>query len=340
MAEQQIELASLLARLEQLEQEQTVVKKYVKGIKRELDKLTEQFNDRPELVRLESSEKEIADLQKRCDRLSNFISGDDDSKISDAVTNSATTRNTGDNLDDGDRTILNIERLDEQISQESIAPTVVAESHQSILQETAASDNDAETYQNEEIDAGKQEEKFSVFSDEEFQIERMLLLLMRDDTDEEESHEPGISAEEFLRRCKEGEKDFTGINLAGSDFSRQSISKEFNLSKANLSRAKLNKVNLSAVNLSGANLRGAELCEAELNSINLNDANLNNTDLRKAKMYEAKLGKANLRNANLNLVNLQRANLSEANLILANLSGADLSLQANLNDANLSQANL
>ncbi|HEY9834703.1 MAG TPA: hypothetical protein V6D26_29395, partial [Stenomitos sp.] len=63
MTEQNIELASLLARLEQLEQEQIVVKKYVKGIKRELDKLTEQFNARPELVRLESSEREIADLQ-------------------------------------------------------------------------------------------------------------------------------------------------------------------------------------------------------------------------------------------------------------------------------------
>lgn len=171
------------------------------------------------------------------------------------------------------------------------------------------------------------------------------------DDSAEDSQEPAIDAEEFLRRYNNKETDFTGINLARVDLTGKSLgSDNLNLSKANLTRAKLGKAKLDCVNLSCANLRGAELCEAQLHQTNLSEANLENADLRKVNLYGTKLGKANLSNANLSGVNLSlqvdlneanysRANLSKANLRKAKLTKVDLR-NANLSNANLLEANL
>ncbi|MBE9187026.1 pentapeptide repeat-containing protein [Microcoleus sp. LEGE 07076] len=164
-----------------------------------------------------------------------------------------------------------------------------------------------------------------------------------------ESQELAITAEEFCRRYNEGERDFTGINLAGVDLSGKTLH-YVNLSKANLSRAEL-----SEANLFGANLSEANLCHANFHKTNLSSANLWKTQLINANLSEVNLHSANLSESNLSGVNLSivhlllgtkfdRANLSKANLTGLNLRksqwiNADLS-NANLSNTNLFEANL
>jgi len=133
-----------------------------------------------------------------------------------------------------------------------------------------------------------------------------------------ENLEPAITAEDFLKRYNQGERDFTGVNLAGVNLSGKS------LHSVNLSRANLSGAELSGTNLSGANLSEANLCHANLHKTNLSSANL---------------GKAKFINANLSQVNLEKSNLSEANLSGVNLSSVHVS-STNFSRANLSKANL
>lgn len=134
-----------------------------------------------------------------------------------------------------------------------------------------------------------------------------------------ENLEPVISAEEFLQRYKEGERDFTGINLSRVDLS--------------------GKI-LHSVNLSNANLSGAELSEADLFGANLSEANLSHANLHTANLTSVNLGKTKFTNANLSEVNLHCANLSEANLSGVNLSSVHLFSKTSFSKANLSKANL
>ncbi len=159
-----------------------------------------------------------------------------------------------------------------------------------------------------------------------------------------ENLEAVISAEDFLQRYEEGERDFTGVNLAGVNLSGKSLS-QVNLSRANLSGAELSEANLHNANLSEANL-----CHANLHKANLNSANLRKTKLLKANVSEVSLYYANLSEANLSGVNLSdvnlypETNLSMANLSQANLTGLNLSklelMKADLSNANLTKTNL
>lgn len=145
----------------------------------------------------------------------------------------------------------------------------------------------------------------------------------------EENQESALTAQEFWQRYNEGERDFTGINLAGVDLSGKTLESPISLSQANLSNANLSNANLVNANLIGANLQGA----------NLKSINLQQADLIQANMKRANLTKANLNYARLIQANLSQAKLSETQLNSANLTGADLS-QANLNKASLTGTNL
>jgi uncharacterized protein YjbI with pentapeptide repeats/stress response protein SCP2 len=145
----------------------------------------------------------------------------------------------------------------------------------------------------------------------------------------EESQESALTAEEFWRRCRDGERDFTGVNLAGVDLSGKILASPISLSQANLSNANLSNANLQGANLIGANLQGA----------NLNSTNLQQADLIQANLSGANLTKANLNYARLIQANFSQAKLSEAQLNSANLTEADLS-QANINKASLTGTNL
>lgn len=322
MNDQQLNLVSLFSRIEQLEQHLLMVRKYSTAVKRQLDCVTEQFNNRPELQEWEFFKRELAELKKQ----QNIILG-----LSDRTFNSQTLDSPPSNDPKEDAEIVKefFARVDQQLQQDSPTPTVEES------QELASNYEQIVSFPNEEIDAVEQETKFSVFTDEEFKIERMLLLLMKDETDEN----PAISAEEFLRRCQEGEKDFTGINLADSDFSGKSISWQFNLSRANLTGANLTYGYFSCVNLSEANLENSELYKANLQSGNLENARLKKAKLTEANLHTANMIGANLIEADFSKANLQAAKLTEANLSEANLSKAIL-ITANLNNANLNKARL
>ncbi|MEG3972537.1 TerD family protein [Microcoleus sp. T2B6] len=179
----------------------------------------------------------------------------------------------------------------------------------------------------------------TVESDEEEKIDDSAL----------ENLEPAIAAEEFLQRYQEGERDFTGINLAGVDLSGKTLEYPISLSQANLSNANLSNANLVKVNLIGANLQGAnlkstnlqqaDLIQANLSGANLTKANLNYARLIQANLSQAKLSETQLNSANLTTANLSSANLTQAILNSANLIGADLS-QAKVTKVNLSYADL
>lgn len=159
-----------------------------------------------------------------------------------------------------------------------------------------------------------------------------------------ENLEPAISAEEFLQRYQEGERDFTGINLPGVNLTGKSLS-QVNLSSANLSGAELSGTNLHGANLSEANLCHANLHKANLNSANLRKTKFINANLSEVSLYYANLSEANLSGLDLSGVNLYpETNLRMVNLSKANLSGLNLSklelMEADLSNANLIKTNL
>jgi hypothetical protein len=79
-------------------------------------------------------------------------------------------------------------------------------------------------------------------------------------------------AREFIRRYKEGERDFSKADL----------------SEANLSGADLSESNLSGADLSKTNLRGADLEEADLSEADLRGANLNKAKLSSEQLAATK----------------------------------------------------
>ena len=200
--------------------------------------------------------------------------------------------NAGEKVDDAEVVRRFSDRVDRLLREEAIEETPIPVSSEAVEQPAATPVN-ADT----------------VESQEEERIDDSAL----------ENLEPAISAEEFLQRYQEGERDFTGINLPG-----------VNLTGKSLSQVNLSNANLSGAELSGTNLHGADLSEANLCHANLHKANLNSANLRKTKFI----------NANLSEVSLYYANLSEANLSGLNLSGVNLYPETNLRMVNLSKANL
>lgn len=137
----------------------------------------------------------------------------------------------------------------------------------------------------------------------------------------------------LVKKYKEGERNFTGINLNEANLSR------INLSQANLSDASLCVTNLSAADLTGSNLSRANLNVARLSQANLSHANLTRATLNVANLVRADLSDATLVEALAIRSELIRARLNNANLTKANLNGADLR-EARVEQTNFSQANL
>lgn len=244
--------------------------------------------------------------------------------VENAVEKSSTA---GEKVDDAEVVRRFSDRVDKLLREEAIEETPIPVSSEAVEQPAATPVN-ADTVQ----------------SQEEAKIDDSAL----------ENLEPTISAEEFWKRYEEGERDFTGINLAGVDISGKTLDSNVSLSQANLSSANLANAKLTGVNLIGANLQGANLNSTNLQSADLIEANLSGANLTKAILYYARLIQANLSqanlteakldSANLTTANLSRANLTQASLSSANLTGADLSqskvTKVNLSGANLSGVNL
>ncbi|MEG4490228.1 TerD family protein [Microcoleus sp. D3_18_C4] len=230
--------------------------------------------------------------------------------------------NAGEKLDDAEVLRQFSDRVDRLLREEAIDQTALPASSEAVKQPVATPVN-ADTL---ESDADK----------------------ITDDSSQK-SQEAAVTAEEFWKRYEEGERDFTGINLAGVDLSGKTLDSNVNLTQANLSNANLASANLTRVNLIGANLQGANLNSTNLHTADLIEVNLSGANLTQATWYcarliqgnlsQANLSEAKLDSANLTTANLSRANLTQASLHNVNLTGADLS-QAKVTKVNLSYANL
>ncbi|UNU24532.1 pentapeptide repeat-containing protein [Microcoleus vaginatus] len=225
--------------------------------------------------------------------------------------------NVGDKVDDAEVLRQFSDRVDRLLREEAIEETPIPVSSAAVEQPAATSVN-ADTVESEE------EEKI--------------------DDSALENLEAAISAEEFLKRYNQGERDFTGINLSGVDLRGKTLH-SVNLSNANLSRAELSEADLSYANLAEANLCHTNLHTANLTSANLGktkfiDANLSEVNLRGSHLSEANLSGVNLSSVHLfSKTNFSRANLSKANLTGLNLRESQL-MKADLSNANLSNTNL
>ena len=133
---------------------------------------------------------------------------------------------------------------------------------------------------------------------------------------------------EVRRRYKDGERDFSNMNLKGADFQKAE------LCSVTLSHANLRYAILSDADLSGADLSWTDFRVAKLYRTGLSEASLANATLSEANLIEA-----NLRMANLEVADLRQANLSKADLSGARLCGTDLT-EAKLSNAILAEADL
>jgi superfamily I DNA and RNA helicase len=133
---------------------------------------------------------------------------------------------------------------------------------------------------------------------------------------------------ELMRRYKNGDRNFQGIDLSGLDLTGVNLSYAnligANLQNANLTQANLKQAKLVVANLSQAEMTGANLQRVKLVSANLQQTRLNFCDLRRADLSNADLSQAQLIGANLKDANLSGANLALADLSRANLQGTVL----------------
>ncbi|MEH1870544.1 pentapeptide repeat-containing protein [Nostoc sp.] len=118
-----------------------------------------------------------------------------------------------------------------------------------------------------------------------------------------------IDVEELLQLYAAGERDFSFINIEGSDELYRA-----NLSGINLSNSSVGEIFMEESNLSGANLKGAQLGQTCLRNTNLRGADLTSADLRYVNLDGADLTDAKLTNACLRNVVMRGANLTDADL--------------------------
>jgi hypothetical protein len=162
MPDMELPLESLLSRISQLEERQNVVSKYMVGLKRQFDGMSE------ELQQIEPLKEQVAQLQQCFNQLPIL----DNVDTTDASTKSET-------IDDAEVVRRFFERVEQ--SEKAIAPPVTPLSSKSLVDsaEVIVNANTAETHPDKETDTTAQQQRIvSRMSDEEFNIERMFLLLV------------------------------------------------------------------------------------------------------------------------------------------------------------------
>jgi hypothetical protein len=107
MADPQLDLASLVSRLEQLEARQNVVSKYMVGLKRQFDGMTKG------LQQIESLKGQISELQQRFNQLPTLSNGWDNAETSNGAAESV-------NLDEAETGKPLVERVEQQQCEEAI----------------------------------------------------------------------------------------------------------------------------------------------------------------------------------------------------------------------------
>jgi len=139
-----------------------------------------------------------------------------------------------------------------------------------------------------------------------------------------------LDVTDFLKRYKDGERDFPYINLSNAKLHGVV------LNGIKLEYSKLNGVDLSraiitidsaysiSANLSHADLSDANLSYAHLSGTYIRRALLSRANLSNARLYHSTLCGTNFSRANLRCADLERSKLSNCSFHSADLRGADL----------------
>lgn len=114
-----------------------------------------------------------------------------------------------------------------------------------------------------------------------------------------------MSREEIVARLEGGNRDLSGLDLAGADLSR------LDLRGANLSRADLSSADLRWAVLEGADLSSSVLRQADARWAILRGANLRQADLRRANLAWSDLTGADLLGADIDAAILDNATLGD-----------------------------
>jgi hypothetical protein len=208
MSDTQQELASLLSKIEQLEERQNITAKYAVVVKRQLEEMTKKFNN----------------LQQRFEQQSSLRNGLNGANSTDGLVLSEVT-SVASVIDGGERIIPNnLINLTGVMLTPPVVAEVNADADKSDLAEVNVNPDVIETNLAVEIATAQQEEFSKAFSDEEFKVERIVWLFNRIQAAEKQSLETPIDAQEFWRRYKEGKRDFTGMNLAGMNLAGINLS--------------------------------------------------------------------------------------------------------------------
>jgi len=226
MVNSQQDISSLIARIEQLEERQNITAKYAVNVKRQLDQLSEQFND----------------LKQHFEQQSTLINGLNGSKPTNGLVSSET---------------IVVESAADSSKSLMLNNSTTVMVAQAIEVEVKVDEID----KNKTDTATPEEPRLTVFSDEGFRIARMtqlidafgdmLLLTAYLAEQKNQAQETPISAGEFWKQYKDGKRDFTGVNLAGVSLNKCATRTTWN--KANLTKAILSG-NWCDENLSGAKL--------------------------------------------------------------------------------------
>jgi uncharacterized protein YjbI with pentapeptide repeats len=134
-----------------------------------------------------------------------------------------------------------------------------------------------------------------------------------------------MTAEDFLKLYREGQRDFPGADLSGMSFYCEDLS-DINLAGANLRKTKMCEVNLANANFQNADLRGFEIsAECRGHNINFSDASFEATGMYEGMLEKANFSRANFRNASFAQFSMTDCNFGNADFNNAWLSETDFS---------------
>lgn len=147
MVDPELDVASLVSKIEQLEKRQNLTAQYAIGVKHQLDELTEQFNT----------------LQQHFNQLLSLSNSLNKADTTELTTEAAT-------VDDAQVVKRFFERVDQQQSVDAIASTVISHKSESLVDPAQVKVNadTAETNQVEEADTAAQEQNTTAFTEQEF----------------------------------------------------------------------------------------------------------------------------------------------------------------------------
>jgi uncharacterized protein YjbI with pentapeptide repeats len=134
-----------------------------------------------------------------------------------------------------------------------------------------------------------------------------------------------MTAEDFLKLYREGQRDFPEADLSGMSFYCEDLS-NINFAGANLRKTKMCEVNLANANFQDADLRGFEIsAECRGHNINFSDANFEGTEMYEGMLEKANFSRTNFRNASFAQFSMTDCNFGHADFNNAWLSETDFS---------------